>query len=54
MKFIVDKFLTVKKCLFLVPDLEDRLIVWMVEQAYAMTGWRMGWSVARKFNSAYY
>ena len=40
MKFIVDKFLMVRKC-----HLKDRLIVldgW--SKTYAMTGWRLGWS----------
>ena len=38
--------------IFNYPDLQDRLIVldgW--SKAYSMTGWRMGWSVARKINS---
>jgi aspartate aminotransferase len=48
MKFIADKFMMIKKCLhfFNYPELFDRLIVldgW--SKTYAMTGWRLGWSV---------
>ena len=48
MKFIVDKFLMEKKCqhFLIIQSLANRLIVldgW--SKAYAMTGWRMGWSV---------
>ena len=48
MKFILDKFMMVKVChlFFIILNYIDRLIVmdgW--SKTYAMTGWRLGWSV---------